>query len=598
MKRQYWLFVVLVALLMCVAVLLLLVTRINDARSNLSQASPGAFNYLFQGSRNIDAFVDSLRDIGDIEGEPDKLAEVQRLYRQRFDVLWGGFSVFEINFRAQPEQQQTVSDLIDFSRNYLTSNEHLMASGYTLSKAEIATLIAGAREISEKLVNVSHRYFIYASHRSDVWDQKLHTLYQLFWVCVAFLVLTATLLVNMLMRSRRRSAELMESSHRTQAEMKRLIDELRSGKLENKAKDSFIAAASHDLRQPLHALGLFLGATEKHIDNEAGRKSLAEAKTCAAELNKLFNSLLDLSRLDAGVVEVNENEFKVQRLLRLMEQEFLALANEAGIELEVECSQCYVRTDALLLNRVLRNLIENAIMHSGASKIRIECENLNEKIRLSVIDNGVGIPVEDQSDIFSEYYQLENPERDRSKGLGLGLSIVKRLCEILHVRVSVESEPGAGTSFHLDVPAGTAKANKISKLATLTDEPEAANTGALVAVIDDDASIRRGMISILESLDFNAIAAESANEMIDELKTSHLMPDVLVADYRLRENQTGDVAIRHVRSAFNQEFPAMIITGDTSPGRVNEAAGSGFELLHKPVEPVELMRRINRLLQE
>jgi len=595
--RKYWLFVLMTALFLCVVVSLLLVSRINDARSNLAQASPGAFNYLLQSNRNLDAFVDALRDSRDKTNNPEQQHDLRGHYQQRFDIVWGGFTVFDINFRFRPEQQQQVQDLIEYSTNYLKQNEPLMVSDYVLSDSEVRSLIEGARSISEKIVHIGHQYFIYATHLSDQWDERLRRLYQLFWICVVLLLVTGTLLVSLLVRSNRRSADLIEKSHKTQREMRRLIDELRSGKLENKAKDNFIAAASHDLRQPLHALGLFLGATEKHIENDAGRQALAEAKHCTAELNRLFNSLLDLSRLDAGVVEANKTQFKLDRLLRVMEQEFSALAKQKGMHFDVCLDLYYVNSDALLLNRILRNLLENAFTHSGATQVRILCKQNDDSIRLTVADDGAGIPVAEQSDIFSEYYQLDNPERDRSKGLGLGLSIVKRLCEILGVAVTLESAANMGTSFHLDVPAG-----KSSVL--LSREPAIASVkscrvpeGTLVAIIDDDANVQRGMVSILESLGFKAIAAESALEMIRILRLRQLTPDILVADYRLRKNQTGDIAIHQVRSAFDIDFPAMIITGDTSPGRVSEAASSGFELLHKPVEPAELVQCISRLLR-
>ena len=597
MKGRYWLFVLMTALFLCVSVLLLVMTRINDARTNLELSSPGAYNYLLQNNRNVGSFVGALQDFRNAGNEVGKLEELRRQYRKTFDVVWGGFSIFEVNFRLQPEQQEQVTELIEYSTDYLNRNEHLMAADYQLSEPEMVDLIAGARSISEKLVNVGHQYFIYAGHLSDLWNEKMRRLHYLFWVCLVLLLLTGTLLTTLLLRSNRQSALLVEKSHKTQHEMKRLIDELRSGKLENKAKDSFIAAASHDLRQPLHALGLFLGATEKHISSETGRQALAEAKHCAAELNKLFNSLLDLSRLDAGVVEVDKVDFKLDRLLRVVDQEFYVQARQAGIALSVCSSLHDVRSDALLLNRILRNLLENAITHSGASEIQITCESKAQTVRLTVADNGCGIPVAEHAHIFSEYYQLKNPERDRSKGLGLGLSIVKRLCELLNVEITLVSTSGTGTRFHLDVPI----ASVFSKLENDSVAPSAysshSHKGTLVAVIDDDASICRGMVAILESMNFEVIAAESAELLIDECKSSALTPDILLVDYRLRDNQTGDIAVRLVRSAFSIDFPAIIITGDTSPGRMSEAAKSGFELLHKPVEPEDLVKRITALLK-
>ena len=597
MKRRYWLVVLTAALFLCVVISLLLVSRINDARSQRAQTNPGAFNYFLQSYRNLDAFVDSLRDYREQKNENKETLALRRVYQQRFDIVWSGFTIFDVEFKFRPDQQQRVTEVLNYTTEYLTKNESLMASDYELSTVELNSLIEGSRSIADKIVQLGHQYFVYSTESSDFWNDKLNRLTQLFWLCVVLLILTGTLLYGMLVRSIRQSAVLIEKSHKTQREMKRLIHQLRSGKLEKKAKDSFIAAASHDLRQPLHALGLFLGATEKHIDNDAGREALAEAKHCTAELNKLFNSLLDLSRLDAGVVEGKKTQFKLDRLLRLMEQEFSALAAQAGTRFDVCLDLHYVHTDALLLNRILRNLLENAFTHSSATEIRVLCEDRDDIVRLSVSDNGTGIPEAEQADIFSEYYQLNNPERDRSKGLGLGLSIVKRLCDIIEVDITLESSVETGTKFHLDVPAGKRNLTSMGESTVVPVKSWHAPEGTLVAIIDDDANVRRGMISMLESLELRAIAAGSAVDMIRKLRMRKLTPDILIADYRLLKNQTGDKAIHQIRAAFGIDFPAMIITGDTSPGRVIDVANSGFELMHKPVEPMELVRRINRLLK-
>ncbi|MFK7853548.1 MAG: ATP-binding protein [Granulosicoccus sp.] len=596
MSRKLWLLILSIVLLLSLIVTLTLILRINDARNNLAQSDPGAFNYLLQSHRNINAFHDALRDFRDLDGSAERKLEQRRAYQQRFDVLWSGFTVFELDLKNQLDGQQEVDELLGYSTSYLEGNEHLMVAEHELSSSEASKLIEGARVMSQSLAGLGHQYYINSALRRDLWNERLPRLYQLFWTCVALLMLSGTLMVGMLLLSNKRSAELIAKSRKSQREMKHLIDELRSGKLENKAKDSFIAAASHDLRQPLHALGLFLGATEKHIENEAGREALAEAKHCTVELNRLFNSLLDLSRLDAGVVEANKTEFKLDGLLRMMDQEFSALAKQNGVYFSVCRDSFYIHSDAILLNRILRNLLENAFSHSGATDIQIFRERKGAMVRLTVADNGSGIPVAEQSDIFSEYYQLENPERDRSKGLGLGLSIVKRLCEILDIEISMESKVGVGTMFHLDLPIRDSDKQLSGQPSNVSLDAARLPTGMLVAIVDDDANVRRGMISMLESLNFDAIAAESAIEMIQTLRLRELLPDVLVADYRLLNNQTGDVAIHEIRAAFNVDFPAMIITGDTSPGRVIDAANSGFELMHKPVEPDELMRRISRLV--
>jgi len=597
LKEKNLLVVLLAASIACAAIMLLVVSRINDARIRLTHGSPGSFNYLLQADHNLDSFVYELNEYRLLGANAEAATELRAQYRRRFDVIWGTFTVFEIHFPTESEHTALVTQLVDDSKAYLTRHEPSMQADYQLSEDEVRVLIDGARQLSDQIKDIAHRYFIYASQLQDLWTDKLNQLYRLFWFFALTLVVAGGLLIGMLLRSSRRSAAMAESSHKTQRELSRLVDELRSGKLERKAKDSFIAAASHDLRQPLHALGLFLGATEKHVRNEEGRDALDEAKRCAAELNKLFNSLLDLSRLDAGVVEVNKNDFELGRLLHVLEQELSVSAVQGGVEFAVEEDHGYVYTDALLFSRIIRNLVDNALIHSGASAVKIVCQARGEHMRVTVSDDGSGIPVHEHAEIFSEYYQLKNPERDRSKGLGLGLSIVKRLCNLLDIDVSMESGIGAGTSFHLDVPIGHEIENERHTAVHTTPDLQGFR-GALIAVIDDEANIRRGMDTVLRGLDFKTISAESANMLITKLRRRGLKPDLLIADYRLRENQTGDVAIHRVRAAMKVDFPAMIITGDTSPARVHEASSSGFELLHKPVEPEALLKVINRLLGE
>jgi len=378
-----------------------------------------------------------------------------------------------------------------------------------------------------------------------------------------------------------------------------LVDELRSGRLEQKAKDSFIAAASHDLRQPLHALGFFLGALDRHVRDTEGRYALEEAKQCTSALNSLFNSLLDLSRLDAGVVDVIVDDFDLGVILEQLQQEMAPAAKEAGVSLRVDVVSVYVHTDVILLGRIIRNLLDNALLHSRATAISILVDHYESTVSITVSDNGRGIPENEQHDIFSEYYQLENPNRDRSKGLGLGLSIVKRLSQLLEYGLTLTSSPGVGTTFVLTVPAGVRKPEGLQG----SDSTAPIMFGRmvedrLIAVIDDEENIRLGMEIMLGSFGCQVMTAGSAEELIDAVRERDELPACLIADYRLRNNETGDDAIHAVRVALEAQIPAMIITGDTSPGRVSEAVDSGFRLMHKPVEPEALLAAIQQMMAE
>jgi len=305
----------------------------------------------------------------------------------------------------------------------------------------------------------------------------------------------------------------------------------------------------------------------------------------------LFNSLLDLSRLDAGVVDVEPLHFKIDPLLSSLREEFEEVAADKSLSISVDSSSATLFTDAVLLERILRNLIQNAITYTEEGFVEVRCFMQDAILRIDIADTGPGIPQYEQNAIFSEYYQLEHDGNRPTIGLGLGLAIVRRLVDLLDVKFDLQSDTGQGSVFSLHLPVGDA--SKIIEHVSISAQSEL--NGQTVLIIDDEADILDGMLHVLRAHGCNPIAALSVSEAIEMLTDQDVVPSMIVADYRLQNGQTGDVAIALVREEFNAEIPAIIVTGDTSADRLKEATNSGFRLLHKPVQPDELVSEISSI---
>lgn len=362
----------------------------------------------------------------------------------------------------------------------------------------------------------------------------------------------------------------------------------------NVAKSRFLAAASHDLRQPLHALGLLTGSLREEVRNAPRALHLAEGIQNSFEaMDGLFNALLDISRLDAGVVAKEARDFPVQTLLTRLDTLFSPLAVERGLRFTVVASSAWVRSDPALLDRILQNLASNALKYTEAGGVVIGCRRRANTLSIEVLDTGPGIPAQHQQDIFQEYFQLGNPQRDRSKGLGLGLAIVERLSRLLKHRIRLQSEPGRGSRFAIEAPYGVAAALHESRNELIgVDRLQ----GVRVAIIDDEAAITQAMAELLRHWGCIVTAAGSQAEMLVKLTEANAPPRLLICDYRLGNGSNGVQVIQGIHHALGTKIPTLLITGDTAPDRLREAHASGFELLHKPVQPAKLRQAMQSLL--
>lgn len=362
----------------------------------------------------------------------------------------------------------------------------------------------------------------------------------------------------------------------------------------NAAKSRFLAAASHDLRQPVHALSLFVAALRPRSMDDEARNLLDHVDGSVRAMSGLFGGLLDISRLDAGVVEVNKEAVAVEPLLDRVCRDYEVQARAKGLQLRVRKCSAFVESDALLLERVLRNIIANAVAYTDRGRVLVGCRR-GRALRIQVWDTGRGIPQAEQEHVFQEFYQLGNPERDRTKGVGLGLAIVRRLTTLLDHPLTVRSVSGRGSMFEIRVPLGEARAEPTASTGRFLNPFQGQGSG-LVLVIDDELAIQLAMKSLLESWGYEVLAAGSCDEMLERSATHRTVPRLIICDYRLRDNESGPAVIERLRSEYNDEIPGMLITGDTAPDRIREAQESGFLLLHKPVPNSRLRASIAHLI--
>ena len=361
----------------------------------------------------------------------------------------------------------------------------------------------------------------------------------------------------------------------------------------NVAKSRFLAAASHDLRQPVHALGMFVSALRgRAMDAEAER--LVEHLDGSVEaLDSLFVALLDISRLDAGIVESQLESFAVQPMLERICADHAGEAAAKGVRLVVHPCAATLHSDAVLIERIVRNIVANAVRYTRAGRVVVGCRRRDGHLSIEVWDTGRGIAPEQQERVFEEFYQLDNPERDRAKGLGLGLAIVRRLSLLLDCPVTLASTPGKGSVFRIAVPLSQALPTATARPA---EAPPGARSGGLVLVVDDEAAIQEAMRSLLAGWGYEPIVAGSCAQMLERIADCATRPDLIICDYRLRDGENGIATILRLQSEFNEDIPAMLITGDTAPDRLKEALESGFLLLHKPVPRGKLRAAIGNLM--
>jgi len=383
--------------------------------------------------------------------------------------------------------------------------------------------------------------------------------------------------------------------HRNARLVEQLTAKQREVETANRAKTRFLAAASHDLRQPVHAINLYGEVLRDHVATEPGRETLRSMSQAIQALDGLFESIEDIAKFEAGIVAPKLSVFPLRRLFTLLRAEFDGLARAKDLRLSIQDTVVAVHSDLNLLQRILGNLLSNAIRYTDSGSISLEVLPGPRIVTLRVVDTGIGMERRQLQEIFGEFVQLHNPERDRRAGLGLGLSIVKRLADLLNHPVTVDSTPGQGSTFTVAVPLAESPVDDAIETARPSRQDQSL-AGRFILVIDDDDEVLRATTLLLQRWRCHVLAASSGQEASERLRQEQRFPDVIVSDYRLRGTESGPNVIARLRTELQVDIPALLVTGDIETTRLREAYDDKLQLLHKPLAPAALKSALLALM--
>ena len=365
----------------------------------------------------------------------------------------------------------------------------------------------------------------------------------------------------------------------------------------NRAKTQFFTAASHDLRQPLHAMGLFAEALRAKSHDPEVAKLVNSINESVDALEGLFSELLDITRIDSGGVEVNPEHFEMGEIFRKIRLHFEPAAFEKGLGLNIRGGRHVALADPLLVERIVRNLVSNAIRYTTDGTVLVSCRKRGGGLLVQVWDTGPGIREEERQRVFEEFYQVPGQQAvaaEQKKGLGLGLAIVKRLAALMAAPVRLASTPGRGSVFTLELPLG--KAPRVEARMLPGKGPVGITLdGRLIVIVEDEPAVREGLQVLLAGWGASIVSLESMAAVRVWAAASDpevVRPSLIIADYRLEHGETGVFAIRAIRERFGQEVPAIVVTGSSMTGHDKEALEQNFHLLIKPVLPNKLRAMI------
>ncbi|HYL00978.1 MAG TPA: ATP-binding protein [Steroidobacteraceae bacterium] len=362
----------------------------------------------------------------------------------------------------------------------------------------------------------------------------------------------------------------------------------------NRAKSRFLATASHDLRQPLQTLALLNGALRRMVKDAEAAEVLAQQDQAVGTMSRLLNALLDISKLESGAVKPELRDFRVASVLEAISRDFRALAQSKGLELVVEPSEESLNSDPALVEQIVKNLVSNAVKYTHHGRVVVRCRREDATLRIEVLDTGVGIPAAQLAYIYDEFYQVGVPANSSRDGYGLGLSIVQRLVKLLGARLEAMSEVGKGSVFAVLLPLARSVTRVAEPAAARTPAPAASAAGARVLLVEDDASVRDATTMLLRVEGYRVTAVASLADALPAVAREP--PELLVADYHLRDGELGTEVITAVRGRVRPDLKAVLLTGDTSAVIKEMHADPNLRILSKPVNAEELLRLLQALL--
>jgi len=363
----------------------------------------------------------------------------------------------------------------------------------------------------------------------------------------------------------------------------------------NKAKSLFLASASHDLRQPLNAMQMYIAALQSKVKDKEILRIIEDINSVSISTARLLNALLDVSELEVGAIKPRFESFSVNNMLISIFQSFLPLAKDKGLNFRVVPSSLYVRSDPALLERILGNFMSNAIRYTNKGSVLIGCRKRGDKVVIEVWDTGCGISDDQMSLIYEDFYQIENKERDRGKGLGLGLALAKRLSESLEHKIVSKSTFGSGSCFSVLVNIGekTVDENQDESFMNIMNL-----SGANILLVEDDMDVLKATKQLLESWGCKVKTARNKDEVMNLIKENpYDNPDIILADNRLPGDASGIDITYLIQEKLQVSIPCVIMTGDVERNHVQSIIDQGFPVLLKPIQPAKFRAMLSHLIQ-
>jgi signal transduction histidine kinase len=405
--------------------------------------------------------------------------------------------------------------------------------------------------------------------------------------------------INLESRVRTRTEELRATLRRLEESNIDLVAAKENAERANLSKTRFLAAASHDILQPLNAAHLSVSALAEVQTSDEGRKLVRQVERSLETMEDLLHTLLDISKLDAGVVEPEITDVALEPLFFSLKSDFQPLAEQKGLKLKFLPGNAVVRSDRTLLRRILQNIVSNAIRYTRAGGVLVGVRHRGDTIRIDVVDTGCGIPEREHEAVFEEFHRgTTSADTDLAGGgLGLGLSIVRRMTSALGHPIAFSSVVGRGTAFHLDVPAAAVSLAEVGAQAAEAERPRGYGLfGTKVLLVENDAEVLGAMTGLLERWQCTVKTATSTIQSLEAVGDRAWIPDIVIADQHLDDGDLGSITIANVRNHLDRAVPALIVTGDGSAALARDARAAGIELMRKPVKPAQLRALMAHLL--
>lgn len=395
-------------------------------------------------------------------------------------------------------------------------------------------------------------------------------------------------MVNQMSESLRSYQKDMEAKvHVATAELEQKKKEAEQANL---AKSRFLAAASHDLRQPMHAIGLYVESLKSQMHGRAATATLNKIEHSIHSMVELFNAILDVTKLDAGVIQPRLAPIRMRKFFLRLADDFAVEADRKGLSLRVHAPDAWIESDEILLERIFRNLLTNALRHTSQGGVLLSARRYKGQLRLQIWDTGSGIAHKHQVRVFEEFYQAGSQGAENGQGLGLGLAIVQRLTRLLGYPLQLHSVPGQGTVFSLDVPV---LANEAVDLEGLS-EGDCGTLAGLAVVVDDEPAILDALGGLLRQWGMQTKLLHNLYE-VTQLSAA---PDIVLADYQLLNGETGLSVAEHIHKRWGANIPVVLITGDTRSDTVQNLDTLGYQVMYKPIQPAQLLSLLRKILSE